>query len=152
MKASSFFTKEQQAHIRDAITEAEKETSGEIRVHIETRLSGDVLDRASWIFKRIGMNRTEERNGVLFYLAVRNRKFAIIGDAGINAKVSEGFWDKIKEIIETDFREKKFTEGLAKGILMAGNQLREHFPHLDTDVNELSDEISFGDPDLTGIE
>jgi uncharacterized membrane protein len=152
MKASSFFTKEQQAHIRDAIIEAEKETSGEIRVHIETRLSGDVLDRASWIFKRIGMHQTKDRNGVLFYLAVRNRKFAIIGDSGINVKVSEGFWDKIKEIMETDFREKKFTEGLAKGILMAGNQLREHFPHLDTDVNELSDEISFGDPDLTGIE
>jgi len=150
MKASSFFTKEQQAHIREAITEAEKETSGEIRVHIETRLSGDILDRASWIFKRIGMHQTKERNGVLFYLAVRNRKFAIIGDAGLNAKVSEGFWDKIKGIMEDDFREKKFTEGLAKGILMAGNQLREHFPHLATDVNELSDEISFGDPDLTG--
>ena len=75
MKASSFFTKEQQAHIREAITEAEKETSGEIRVHIETRLSGDILDRASWIFKRIGMHQTKERNGVLFYLAVRNRKF-----------------------------------------------------------------------------
>jgi Predicted membrane protein len=150
MKASSFFTKEQQAHIREAITEAEKETSGEIRVHIETHLSGDILDRASWIFKRIGMHQTKERNGVLFYLAVRNRKFAIIGDAGINAKVSEGFWDKIKGIMEDDFREKKFTEGLAKGILMAGNQLREQFPHLATDVNELSDEISFGDPDLTG--
>lgn len=150
MKASSIFTKEQQAHIREAITEAEKETSGEIRVHIETRLSGDILDRASWIFKRIGMHQTKERNGVLFYLAVRNRKFAIIGDAGLNAKVSEGFWDKIKGIMEDDFREKKFTEGLAKGILMAGNQLREHFPHLATDVNELSDEISFGDPDLTG--
>ena len=150
MKASSFFTKEQQAHIREAITEAEKETSGEIRVHIETRFSGDILDRASWIFKRIGMHQTKERNGVLFYLAVRNRKFAIIGDAGLNAKVSEGFWDKIKGIMEVDFREKKFTEGLAKGILMAGNQLREHFPHLATDVNELSDEISFGDPDLTG--
>jgi uncharacterized membrane protein len=151
MKASSFFTKEQQANILDAIKEAEKETSGEIRVHIETRLSGDVLDRASWIFKKIGMNRTEERNGVLFYLAVRNRKFAIIGDIGINTKVPEGFWDKIKGIMESDFREKRFSEGLAKGILMAGNQLKEHFPHLVNDVNELPDEISFGDPDKTGI-
>jgi uncharacterized membrane protein len=150
MKASSFFTKEQQAHILDAIKEAEKETSGEIRIHIETRLSGDVLDRASWIFKKIGMNRTEERNGVLFYLAIRNRKFAIIGDTGINARVPEGFWDKIKNIMESDFREKRFSDGLAKGILMAGNQLKEHFPHLTDDVNELPDEISFGDPDLTG--
>jgi uncharacterized membrane protein len=150
VKASSFFTKEQKAQILDAIKEAEKETSGEIRVHIETRLSGDVLDRASWIFQRIGMQRTEERNGVLFYLALKNRKFAVIGDSGINAKVSEGFWDKIKEIMEADFREKRFAEGLSRGILMAGNQLKEHFPHLDTDVNELSDEISFGDPDLKG--
>jgi uncharacterized membrane protein len=149
MKASSFFTKEQQAHILDAIKEAEKETSGEIRVHIETRLSGDVLDRASWIFNKIGMNRTEKRNGVLFYLAVRNRKFAIIGDSGINAKVPEGFWDKIKNIMESDFREKSFSDGLAKGILMAGDQLKIHFPHLADDVNELSDEISFDDPDLT---
>jgi uncharacterized membrane protein len=96
------------------------------------------------------MNRTEERNGVLFYLAIRNRKFAIIGDTGINARVPEGFWDKIKNIMESDFREKRFSDGLAKGILMAGNQLKEHFPHLTDDVNELPDEISFGDPDLTG--
>jgi uncharacterized membrane protein len=98
------------------------------------------------------MQRTAERNGVLFYFAIRNRKFAIIGDSGINAKVSEGFWDKTREIMEADFREKRFTEGLAKGILMAGNQLKEHFPHLQTDVNELPDEISFGNPDKTGIQ
>lgn len=151
MKASSFFTKEQQAHILDAIKEAEKETSGEIRVHVETRLSGNVLDRASWIFKQIGMHHTEAKNGVLFYLAVRNRKFAIIGDSGINAKVPEGFWDKIKVLMEADFREKRFTEGLVKGILMAGNQLKEHFPHMANDINELPDEISFDDPDLKGI-
>jgi len=151
MKASSFFTKEQQVNILDAIKEAEKETSGEIRVHIETRLSGDVLDRASWIFKKIGMDRTKERNGVLFYLAIKNRKFAIIGDTGINARVPEGFWDKIKNVMESDFREKRFSDGLAKGILMAGDQLKEHFPHLADDVNELPDEISFGDPDVTGM-
>ena len=151
MKASSFFTKEQQVNILDAIKEAEKETSGEIRVHIETRLSGDVLDRASWIFKKIGMDRTKERNGVLFYLAIKNRKFAIIGDTGINARVPEGFWDKIKNVMESDFREKRFSDGLAKGILMAGDQLKEHFPHLPDDVNELPDEISFGDPDITGM-
>jgi uncharacterized membrane protein len=139
MKASSFFTKEQQAHILDAIREAEKETSGEIRVHIETHLSGDVLDRASWIFKKIGMHKTNDR------------KFAIIGDSGINAKVPKDFWDKIKEVMETDFREKRFTDGLAKGILMAGDQLKEHFPHLADDINELPDEISFDDHDLNGI-
>jgi len=146
MKASSFFTKEQQAHVREAIKEAEEATSGEIRVHIETRLTGDVLDRAAWIFKKIGMLKTEERNGVLFYLAITDRKFAIIGDAGINAQVPKGFWDEIKGVLEKHFKEEKFAEGLAKGILMAGQQLKEHFPHKNDDVNELSDEISFDNP------
>lgn len=146
MKASSFFTKEQQAHILTSIKEAENETSGEIRVHIETSCTGDVLDRAAWIFKKLGMHKTAERNGVLFYLAVRNRKFAIIGDAGINAKVPDGFWDKVKELLEKHFKEEKFSEGLVKGLLLAGLQLKEHFPHLKDDVNELADEISFDNP------
>jgi uncharacterized membrane protein len=145
MKDSSFFTKEQQALIRDAIKEAEKATSGEIRVHIETHLSGDVLDRAAWIFKRIGMHKTKKRNGVLIYLAVTSRKFAIIGDHGINSKVPENFWDEIKGMLEKHFREAKFTEGLIKGIIAAGSQLKEHFPHQKDDVNELPDEISFDD-------
>jgi uncharacterized membrane protein len=146
MKASSFFTKEQQTHILASVKEAENETSGEIRVHIETYCTGDVLDRAAWIFKKLGMHKTVERNGVLFYLAVRNRKFAIIGDAGINAKVPDGFWDKAKELLEKHFKEEKFTEGLIKGILLAGLQLKEHFPHMRDDVNELPDEISFDIP------
>ena len=98
MKASSFFTKEQQAQILASVKEAEMETSGEIRVHIETSFKGDVLDRAAWVFKKLGMHKTAERNGVLFYLAVKDRKFAIIGDAGINAKVPAGFWDDDKRI------------------------------------------------------
>ncbi len=151
MKASSFFTKEQQAEILTAIREAEDTTSGEIRAHIETRIKGDVLDRAAWIFKKINMHKTSERNGVLFYLAVTNRKFAIIGDKEINAKVPEGFWDRIKETMEKHFREGKFTEGLVKGILMAGLQLKEHFPYQKDDINELPDDISFDDTAFTGI-
>jgi uncharacterized membrane protein len=143
MKASSFFTKEQQARILASVGEAEMATSGEIRVHIETSCSEDVLDRASWIFKKIGMHKTTERNGVLFYLAVSDRKFAIIGDAGINAKVPAGFWDEISTLLQKNFREGKFTEGLAEGIVLAGKQLKIHFPYSKDDVNELSDEISF---------
>jgi uncharacterized membrane protein len=143
MKASSFFTKEQQAQILASVREAEKETSGEIRVHIETSFKGDVLDRAAWVFKKLGMNKTAERNGVLFYLAVSNRKFAIIGDAGINAKVPAGFWDDISLILQKNFREGKFTEGLAEGIVMTGQHLKTHFPYSKDDVNELPDEISF---------
>jgi uncharacterized membrane protein len=143
MKASSFFTKEQQAQILASVREAELETSGEIRVHIESSLKGDVLDRAAWLFKKLGMHNTAERNGVLFYLAVNDKKFAIIGDAGINAKVHAGFWDDVSELLKKDFKEGKFTEGLSEGILLAGKHLKIHFPHRLDDVNELPDEISF---------
>ncbi len=143
MKASSFFTKEQQARILAFVGDAEMATSGEIRVHIETSCTEDVLDRASWVFKKLGMHKTTERNGVLFYLAVSDRKFAIIGDAGINAKVPAGFWDEISTLLQKNFREGKFTEGLAEGIVLAGKQLKTHFPYNKDDVNELSDEISF---------
>jgi uncharacterized membrane protein len=143
MKASSFFTKEQQARILASVGEAEKATSGEIKVHIETSCTEDVLDRASWVFKKLGMHKTAERNGVLFYLAVSDRKFAIIGDAGINAKVPAGFWDEVSQLLQKNFREGKFTEGLSEGIVLAGKQLKTHFPHSKDDVNELSDEISF---------
>jgi uncharacterized membrane protein len=149
IKASTFFTREQRDHIRDAIKEAEKETSGEIRVHIETSFKGNVLDRASWIFKKLGMHATRDRNGVLFYLAVRNREFAVIGDAGINSKVPKTFWDNIKEILLNHFKSEKFTEGLVEGIHLAGHQLKEHFPYTRGDVNELPDEISFDEPDKT---
>jgi uncharacterized membrane protein len=146
MKASSFFTKEQQARILASVKEAEKETSGEIRVHIETSFNGDILDRAAWIFGKLGMHKTAERNGVLFYLAVKDRRFAIIGDAGIHAKVPEGFWDSISDLLQKNFKEGKFTEGLSEGILLAGEHLKTHFPYRADDVNELSDEISFDEP------
>jgi len=151
MHASSFFSKEQQDEILAAIGKAEDKTSGEIRVHIETSLEGDVLDRAAWIFRKIKMHNTAERNGVLFYLAVDNRKFAIIGDKGINEKVAGDFWDNIKHKMEEHFRKGEFTTGLSEGILMAGDQLRKHFPHMKGDVNELPDELSFDDTDYTGI-
>ena len=145
MKASTFLTKEQQSLIRNAIIEAEESTSGEIRVHIETSIEGEVLDRAAWIFEKIGMHKTKDRNGVLFYLALNNRKFAVIGDSGINAKVSENFWDEVKIELEKNFSDKKFTEGLAEGILMTGLKLKEYFPREKTDINELPDDISFED-------
>jgi uncharacterized membrane protein len=151
MKASAFFTEEQQTEILSAIKEAEDTTSGEIRVHLETLIEGDVLDRAAWIFRKIKMHETAERNGVLFYLAINNRKFAIIGDKGINEKVPEGFWDNIKSTMENHFREDKFTEGLVKGILMAGLELKTHFPHKKGDVNELPNDISFDDNAFSGI-
>ena len=149
MKASTFLTREQQSLIRNVIKEAEESTSGEIRVHIETGIEGEVLDRAAWIFKKIGMHKTKDRNGVLFYLALNNRKFAIIGDAGINAKVPDDFWDEVKLKIEKNFSTENFTEGLADGIRIAGLKLKEYFPREKGDINELPDDISFVDNDLT---
>jgi uncharacterized membrane protein len=149
IKASTFFTREEQIQIRDAIKEAEGETSGEIRVHLETKLSGNVLDRAAWIFKKTGMHETENRNGVLFYFAVKNKEFAIIGDGGINSKVANDFWDKIKNTLQKHFRNGKYTEGLIEGVLIAGMLLKEHFPHEKNDKNELPDEISFDDTGVT---
>jgi uncharacterized membrane protein len=144
MNVRKFFTEQDQLAIKNAIIQAEKGTSGEIRVHIEDKFRGDVLDQASYIFKKLKMHETEQRNGVLFYLAVRNRKFAIIGDSGINSKVPEGFWDQIKEKMTEHFRNSRFSEGLQEGIQLAGEKLIEYFPYLKNDTNELSDEISFG--------
>lgn len=144
MGASSFFSPEEQEKLLASIREAEKKTSGEIRIHIDTTCSEDVLDRAAWMFKKLGMEKTGERNGVLFYLAVKDRKYAILGDAGINSKVPEGFWDSVSDLLARNFKEGKFTEGLAEGILLAGRQLKEHFPYSADDENELPDELSFG--------
>jgi len=142
--AINMFTEEQKTEIVNAIKEAELNTSGEIRVHIEKNCPEDVLDRAAFIFEKLKMHKTKLRNGVLFYLAVNDRKFAILGDAGINAKVPEGFWDNIKETMLNHFKNGEFTRGLSEGIKMTGEQLKKHFPRKSDDVNELSDEISFG--------
>lgn len=130
--------------IKSAVKEAELNTSGEIRVHIDNRCKEDVMDRASWWFGKLEMQKTKQRNGVLFYLAVKDHKYAIMGDAGINAVTPDDFWDNIKEKMAGHFVEGEFATGLKEGILMAGQSLREHFPYQDEDVNELSDEISFG--------
>lgn len=143
MKASTFFTPEQQEAIVGAIREAEHATSGEIRVHIETSCKGDALDEAAWLFRKLGMHRTADRNGVLIYLALKEHKFAIIGDTGINALVPLGFWDNIRDHMKQRFSEEHFTEGLTEGIITAGEQLKEHFPYTKGDINELTDTISF---------
>ncbi|QGY43157.1 TPM domain-containing protein [Maribellus comscasis] len=145
MSVYKHFTEENKLQITNAIRVAETNTSGEIRVHIEKHCKGDVLDRAAYIFDKLEMQKTELRNGVLFYLAVEDQKFAILGDAGINEKVPENFWEEIKDEAIARFKENKFADGLADGIVKAGEQLKAHFPYQLDDVNELSDEISFGE-------
>ena len=142
--ARQFFTKENEASIVSAIQEAEKNTSGEVQVHIEQTCKGDVLDRAADVFAMLKMHQTKDRNGVLFYLAVKDHKFAILGDAGINEAVPHNFWEDIKDMMQERFKKGEFTEGLCEGIKKAGMQLKVHFPYKSDDKNELSDQISFG--------
>jgi len=142
--AAKLFTDHEKETIVNAVKSAELNTSGEIRVHIERSCPEELMDRAAYVFEKLKMHRTELRNGVLFYLSVDDHLFAILGDAGINARVRKGFWDEIKETMLGYFRKDEFAAGLEKGILMAGEQLKVHFPYQADDVNELSDEISFG--------
>ena len=144
LPVKEFFSSEEKKIITEAIQAAEKQTSGEIRVHIENRTHGSVMDRAAFWFEKLNMQKTDQRNGVLFYLAIGDKQFAILGDVGINKAVPKGFWDDIKLKMESLFREGEFTEGLKEGILEAGNQLKQHFPWQTDDINELNDEISFG--------
>lgn len=144
MNVQKYFTDENKLQIANAIRVAETNTSGEIRLHIEKYCKEKELDRAAYIFGKLEMHKTKLRNGVLFYLAIEDRKFAILGDAGINQKVSGNFWENVSNVILSKFKEGKITEGLVEGILMAGEQLKSHFPHQSNDKNELSDDISFG--------
>lgn len=144
MFIARFFSEEQKQRIQAAIKQAELNTSGEIRVHIESRCKGDVLQQAIHVFEKLGMHATKDRNGVLFYLATRDRKFAIYGDKGIDEVVPSDFWNTIRNQMESLFHEQEFVEGLCAGIEMAGEKLKTFFPHQKEDTNELSDELSFG--------
>lgn len=144
MKPSEFLGKENELLIAKGIEQAESQTSGEIRVHIESACKSDVLERAATVFKSLSMHKTKERNGVLFYLSINDRKFAILGDVGINQVVPVDFWDTTKEKVIDHFKKGEFTQGLVEGIELAGEHLKKYFPHQVDDVNELSDEISYG--------
>jgi len=137
------FSESEKQTIMAAIARAEMRTSGEIRVHMERKCKEDVMDHAAFIFSELGMHKTAERNGVLIYLSWEDRKFAIIGDAGINARVGQGFWDAAKEAMLGLFKQGKIVDGIVAAIDMAGVQLAAFFPRQQSDTNELTDEISF---------
>ncbi len=143
-KVEDFLTKEEERDIVEAIRMAEKETSGEIRVHIEKTTSIDAFDRALEVFRLLEMDKTELKNGVLIYVAVKDKTFVICGDQGINKVVSNDFWDSTKEIMVSHFKKGDFKQGLIEGISKAGNELKLYFPYQQGDTNELSNEISKG--------
>ncbi len=140
------FNDGEQQRIREAIHEAEKCTSGELRVCIEKTCSDNVLDRAAKYFYQLDMHKTKLRNGVLVYVAVVDRKFAIIGDKGINKVVHKDFWDSTKEDMLEHFKNGNIVEGIITGLKIAGDQLEKYFPHGE-DKNELPDDIAFMDGD-----
>ncbi|AWA28776.1 hypothetical protein HYN48_00980 [Flavobacterium magnum] len=144
LNLENFLTKEEEQQIVEAIQKAEKETSGEIRVHIEKTTSIAAFERAVEVFNLLDMHQTELKNGVLIYLAVEDKAFAICGDKGIDEVVPEGFWDSTKEVMLAHFKNGDFKQGLIDGILRAGRELQQHFPCTDDDKDELSNEISRG--------
>ena len=143
-KVEDFLTQEEEQEVVEAIRVAEKETSGEIRVHIEKTTSLDAYDRALEVFHDLKMDETELQNGVLIYVAVKDRNFVICGDKGINDVVTNEFWDTTRDVIVSHFKNGNFKQGLIDGIIKAGEQLKKYFPYLEGDTNELSNEISKG--------
>ena len=142
---SRFLSREEQHRIVEAIKKAELYTSGEVRVHIESKCGEDAMQRAVFIFNCLKMYKTRERNGVLIYIAYKSRKFAIIGDKGIDERVPGGFWNKIKEDMGHAFATGAFTEGICSAIRETGKSLKSYFPYKSDDINEQPDEISFGE-------
>lgn len=141
----NFFSDSQVKAIESAIHAAELNTSGEIRVHIEDHCKGeDPVACARFFFHKLGMDKTDLHNGVMFYLAVKDHKFSVIGDSGIDQHVPPGFWELVRDKMQEHFKNHKFTEGLCEGIAMTGIELKKHFPLSSADKNELSNEVTFG--------
>ncbi|WP_310380080.1 TPM domain-containing protein [Flavobacterium sp.] len=143
-KVEDFLTKEEESAVVEAIRLAEKNTSGEIRVHIEKTTSIDAYDRAMEVFHELKMDETQLKNGVLIYLAVKDKNFVICGDKGINELVPADFWDCTRDAMVAQFKLGNYKQGLINGILNAGEQLQKYFPFEDDDTNEISNEISKG--------
>ncbi|MGB0165834.1 MAG: TPM domain-containing protein [Luteibaculum sp.] len=143
-KAKELLSADEKKKILEAIRYAESKTSGEIRLHLEDFCKEDVLDHAAFLFQKLKMHETKHRNGVLFYVSVQDKQFAILGDRGINEAVPDDFWQSVKTTVLQEFVLGNYAGGLQKGIELAGEKLRKFFPVEVNDKNELSDDISFG--------
>jgi uncharacterized membrane protein len=139
-----YFSVSDQNRIIEAIRLAELETSGEIRVHIEEHCPGDPMERAKEMFFSLNMHQTAQQNGVIIYLALLDKKFAILGDKGIHDKVTDNFWQAEKDLMKSYFVKSEYTEGLVQAIEQVGEKLKVNFPYQKNDTNELSNDISFG--------
>ncbi|WNH09166.1 TPM domain-containing protein [Thalassobellus suaedae] len=143
-KIEDFLTQSEEQEVIEAIRIAELNTSGEIRVHLEKTSNGDATNRALELFYTLKMDNTKLQNGVLIYVAIEEKTFVIYGDKGINDVVSNDFWDSTKDVMQSYFKQGNFKQGLVEGIIKSGEQLKNHFPWQDGDIDELSNEISKG--------
>lgn len=143
------FTEQDQELIANAISDAEKATSGEIRIAIDKHCAGDAFERATAYFSKLGMDKTAKHNGVLIYLAYEDHKFAIIGDSGINKVVPPDFWETTQVAMKAHFLGGNIVQGIIAGIVLAGEKLATFFPFEGGDINELPNEIIFMDQHKT---
>ena len=145
-KKKQFFHEEDTRLIVKAIRQAEKSTSGEIRVFVESRCSWmDAMDRAAEIFFTLKMEKTEQRNAVIVYVAMKDRQLAVFGDEGIHQKVGTEWWNKVVAEMLSSFNSSNYGKGIAECVIQIGDALKTHFPYdRETDKNELPDEIVFG--------
>lgn len=143
MPSENFLTETQEQQIIDSIARAEKRTSGEIRVHIEHHCKNDALQRAEIVFHDLGMDETEQQNGVLIYIASEDHKAAIYAGKGIHRQVEQHFWSDVLQILLNHFKKGEFEEGIEKAVDKVGIKLTELYPYQRGDVNELPDEISY---------
>ena len=139
------FSEEEQERIVEAVRRAEKQTSGEIRVHIQSKCGDDPYRDAAEVFSHLKMENTAQRNGVLFFVAYKSCKFAVLGDKGINEVVPDNFWQSTVDAMTPLFREGRFADALIAGILKAGEALKKYFPYQKDDVNELDDGVSYAE-------
>ena len=141
--AVNILNREEDRQVVEAIQQAERNTSGEIKVHIENHCKGNVEQRSLFVFKHLKLNETKLHNGVLIYLSIKDRKLAILGDEGIDKVVEEGFWNDVKDLMLSHFKEGRFAEGLVQGIQRCGEKLKAYFPYQSDDINEIPDDISY---------
>ncbi|WP_442267671.1 TPM domain-containing protein [Tenacibaculum sp. ZS6-P6] len=143
-QVEDFLSQKEEQEIVEAIRQAELNTSGEIRVHIEATTELSHYDRALEVFKMLNMDQTKAENAVLIYVAVVDHKFVIYGDKGINAVVPDNFWETTRDVIQNNFKNGNFKQGLVQGVLKAGEELKAHFPWDEDDIDELPNEVSKG--------
>jgi uncharacterized membrane protein len=142
MHQKDFLAQLDQQRIMAAIATAERQTSGEIRVHIQPKAHGEIRTVAEHTFERLGMTKTALRNGVLLFIACEEQRFTILGDRGIDEKVPAGFWDEIAAKLTIRFKAGEFTDGIVEAIHSAGEELFHFFPRIEGDVDELTNEIN----------